>query len=102
MPQQSNSNRGSNAFPRAPQSFVGRLLAFLLTALLLVVGFMFSLVALAVLAVGGTVFAGWLWWKTRALRKGIREAAPAAARRDDQVIEGEFIRETVDNDRLLR
>jgi hypothetical protein len=34
---------------------------------------MFSLVALAVVAVGGLMLWGWLWWKTRAIRQQIRE-----------------------------
>ncbi len=39
---------------------------------MLVLAFMFSLVALAVVAVLGLALGGWLWWKTRALRKQIR------------------------------
>src|SRR6185369_6669059 len=39
------------------------LLAFVLSAGLLVVAVMFSLAALAVVAIAGLVFAGWFWWK---------------------------------------
>jgi len=50
---------------------------------------------------------GWLWWKTRTLRKQMqqmREAAQQMAQdqpvRNDQVIEGEFIREVPPEQRL--
>ena len=85
-----------------PRTLVGKVAAVLVGGLILVLAVMFSLVALAILAIGGTAFASWLWWKTRALRKAMRESAPAASQRGDQVIEGEFVREVTDNDRLLR
>ncbi|MFC0401407.1 hypothetical protein [Paraburkholderia rhizosphaerae] len=47
----------------------GRLLAVVLSAIVLVVAAMLSLVLLAVLFAVGTIIAGYLWWKTRALRK---------------------------------
>ena len=87
---------------RAPQSLLGKVLTFILGIAFLILAFMFSIVALAVVAVGGTLFAGWLWWKTRALRKAMREAAPVGGRPQEAVIEGEFVREATDNDRLLR
>lgn len=81
-------------FRPQPTSLLGKLLAFTLGAAFLVLAFMFSLVALAVIAVGGLLVWGWLWWKTRAIRKQLREQGPPAASHDDsQVIEGEVIRE---------
>jgi hypothetical protein len=88
--------------PAQPKSLLGKAAAVLVGSLMLMLAVMFSLVALTVVAVGGTLFAGWLWWKTRALRKAMREAAPAAARPDDQVMEGEFVREEADDDHRLR
>src|SRR5574343_1163710 len=91
-----------------PQGLLGKLLAFILSASLLVLGFMFSLVALAVIAIAGIALGGWLWWKTRALRRQMRDdiaAAPSAqpAPMDDgAIIEGEFIREQPDNGPRLR
>lgn len=67
-------------------SLLTRILAALAGVILLVVGFMFSLVLLAVLAVAGLVGLGWFWWKTRALRKAMKQR-PA----DGHVIEGEAI-----------
>lgn len=83
----------------APRSPLARLLAFLASAALLVFAFMFSLVALAVAAIGGLLFAGWLWWKTRAMRKQMAAAqASGAFTRSESfegsIIEGEVIRET--------
>jgi hypothetical protein len=46
----------------------GRLLAVILSAIMLVAAAMLSVALLAVLFVLGTIVAGYLWWKTRALR----------------------------------
>lgn len=97
-------NPYANPFARPPQSLAGRIVAFILTGALLVLAFMFSLVALAVAAVGGLIFAGWFWWKTRALRKAMRAAAPVGAAGPvpgGDFIDGECVREVAD-DRLLR
>ncbi|NHC07410.1 hypothetical protein DFR40_3156 [Azonexus fungiphilus] len=97
-------NPYANPFARPPQSLAGRIVAFILTGALLVLAFMFSLVALAVAAVGGVIFAGWFWWKTRALRKAMRAAAPVGAAGPvpgGDFIDGECVREVAD-DRLLR
>ena len=59
-------------FNTQPQSLLGKVLTLVLGAAFLVLAFMFSLVALAVVAVGGTMLWGWLWWKTRAIRKQMR------------------------------
>jgi hypothetical protein len=103
MDRRQNPFHARMAFGQAPQSLLGKVLTFILGSALLILAFMFSIVALAVVAVGGTLFAGWLWWKTRALRKAMREAAPVGPRQpQESVIEGEFVRETVDNDHRLR
>ena len=57
-------------------------------ALLLVAAFTFSLVLFAVLVVVGLLVWTYLWWKTRALRKQMRERPPGG-----RVIEGEVIRD---------
>ncbi len=102
MHRHSNPFHARAAFPRPPQSLLGKLLTLIFSLALLVLAFMFSLVALAVVAVGGTLFAGWLWWKTRALRQAMRDAAPAPAAGtggEVRIIEGEFIREATDDER---
>jgi len=52
---------------------VGKFLALIVGAVLLVLGFMFSVVILAILAVVLLVGGAWFWWKTRALRRVLRE-----------------------------
>ncbi len=93
------------------QSLPARILAFVLSVGLLVVGFMFSLVALAVVAVLGVIIAGWFWWKTRALRQAAREQARHyrseqadrhnAANGSGVIIEGEVVREPDEAPRRL-
>lgn len=84
---------------QSPRSLPGRILGFLLSATLLVLAAMFSLVALAIVAVAGVIFAGWFWWKTRALRRQLRTMAeaPRTARSQpaagEAIIEGECVRE---------
>ncbi|MCL2524998.1 MAG: hypothetical protein FWF20_11215 [Betaproteobacteria bacterium] len=93
------------AFPRTPQNLLGKLLTLVFSLALLALGLMFSLVALAVVVIGGALFAGWFWWKTRALRKAMRDTAPAAATSDGhaiRIIEGECLREAGDGERLPR
>jgi len=88
-----NSDQQSSPFDQAPRpsqppGLIAKLFALLLSAAFLVLAFMFSLVALAVVAVGGLALWGWLWWKTRALRKQMQ----GATMNDTQIIEGEFVR----------
>ena len=89
-------------FGQPAQGPLAKVLAFILSAAFLTLAFMFSLVALAVVAVGGLMLGGWIWWKTRALRKQMQQMREAQPTRSDQVIEGEFIREAGSSDRLLR
>ena len=62
------------------------LLALLTGTILLILGFMFSVVVFAVIAVLGLAIWIYLMWKTRKLRRAMQEQAP-----DGQVIEGEAI-----------
>jgi len=70
-----------------------KLLAFGLSAGLLVLAVMFSLAALVVVAIAGLAFAGWFWWKTRALRRQVKEAT-VSAYRGGRIIDGEVMRTT--------
>lgn len=73
---------------------LGKLLTAIVGAVLLVLGFMFSVVLIAlVVAVGLGVWA-WFWWKTRKLRQQIREQAanpPHSSAAAGHVIEGEAV-----------
>ena len=78
------------SLPAGQPSLLGKLMAFVVGTLLLIAGFMFSVVALAVIAVVGLGIWGWLWWKTRALRRQMADAH-SANDASGTVIEGEVI-----------
>ena len=94
--------RGS---PGGGGGLLGTVLTVVGGAILLVVGFMFSLLALAVVAVVGSLGLGYMWWKTRALRRHLREQMAQMQTQqqdggerngspgDGVIIEGEVIRE---------
>ncbi|MCX7168389.1 MAG: hypothetical protein NTV11_19230 [Rhodocyclales bacterium] len=75
-----------------PTGPLGQVLALVAGTILLVLGFMFSLALLAVFVVVGLTLGAWVFWKTRHLRKAMREAGamrhPPA---DGDVIEGEAV-----------
>src|SRR5712691_4360664 len=80
---------GSDArFSANAPSLPVKVLTFASAAVLLVVAFMFSLLVFAILATGGLLAWGYLWWKTRELRRQMREQPPSG-----RVIEGEAIRD---------
>jgi cyanate permease len=74
---------------------LGKALTLIVGAALLVAGFMLSMVVFAVLAALALVAWGYLWWKTRDLRRELRERPAAGGR----VIEGEVILEPQDKPR---
>ena len=94
------SNEDARSFSSArtmalPSGWFGKLLAIMASATLVVVGLMFSVLALAVLLVGGTLLFAYLKWKTRHLRR-VLDAQMQPARAPEQqssgrVIEGEII-----------
>lgn len=74
--------------PGIPASgFFAKVLAFAAACVVLTLAFVFSLIVFAVVAVGGLILMGYLWWNTRKLRKQLRDQPP-----DGRVIEGEVIR----------
>ncbi|SAK73217.1 hypothetical protein AWB79_04198 [Caballeronia hypogeia] len=58
--------------PFGGSGWFGRLLGLVLSVIVLVAAAMLSLVLLAVLFGVGTIVVGYLWWKTRALRRQMR------------------------------
>lgn len=78
--------------PAPATSLLGKAVALVSGAILLVLGFMFSLVLVAVVAVLGLAVGAWFFWKTRHLRKAMREAgAMRSPPADGNVIEGEAV-----------
>ena len=82
---------GSDArFSTNASGLLAKVLTFASGAVLLVVAFMFSLLVFAILVTVGLLVWSYLWWKTRELRRQIRERPPGG-----RVIEGETIRDRV-------
>lgn len=98
-------HRLGNGAVSSGQGLLGTVLAMLAGTVLLVLGFTFSLLILAAAAVIGVLGFGYLWWKTRALRKHMREQMDYQTQHgpapppidgnasDGDIIEGEVIRE---------
>ena len=77
---------------RPPSSLLGKLIALVAGAILLVLGFMFSLVLLTVFVAVALMLGAWFFWKTRHVRKAMNEARMAGAPpADGDVIEGEAV-----------
>jgi hypothetical protein len=100
-----------NSRGRPPQGPLAQLLTVLGGALVLGAALMFSLVFFAVLAVAGLLFWLYFMWKTRALRRQMREqidaqmgaqssGPPTSAPASGDIIDGEAVR-VVDEDRRI-
>lgn len=85
-------------------SLIGRVFALIASVALIVMGLMFSVVLIAFIVGAALIAWGYLWWKTRALRKQMRERMAAEQRYSEvfkgevfegEIIEGEVIRKVV-------
>lgn len=87
--------RRQSVLPEPLRAPLGKLLAFIVGATLLVLGFIFSVVLLAVAAAVGLCVWIYLWWKTRELRRVLNEQQPVRAAAPEAteglVVEGEAI-----------
>lgn len=91
---------------------MSKAVALIVTASLIVLGLMFSVLFLTVIATVGVIAFGYLWYKTRALRRLMRERAMNGAANDadafkdevfkGEIIEGEVIRKVVSIDEIER
>jgi hypothetical protein len=80
--------RGNSPRNRALGSgLLRKILTTLASVAVLVMAFTLSLLVFAFVAAIGLMFGGYLWWKTRELRRQIRERPPGG-----RIIEGEVIR----------
>jgi len=66
-----------------PAAFLQRILGVVLGVVLFIAAFFFASVMLAIAATLALVIWGWLWWRTREIRR-------AAGEGDNVVIEGEY------------
>jgi Flp pilus assembly protein TadB len=92
MPANDDQSRipGNSPGIRASGSgFLGKILTTLASVAVLVMAFMLSLLVFAFVAAIGLMLGGYLWWKTRELRKQMRER-PQGGR----IIEGEVVRDS--------
>ena len=83
--------------PVRPPSLLRKLAVLIVSVVLLAAVLMFSAVLLAVILIVGTIAFAYLWWKTREVRKLMRELSQKGMTRDakasnDGVYEGEAIR----------
>jgi high-affinity Fe2+/Pb2+ permease len=92
--------------PRAPKSLAARIAGAVFAVFAIGAALMFSVVIFAALALAALVFWGGFWWKTRALRRAMREemrtqgfGTPPGGKTPGSadIIEGEAVR--VDEDR---
>lgn len=74
------------------QGFLARALAVLAGIALFVGAIAVSLFLFAGLLVGALIGGAYLWWKSREVRKALREAQWHGPTVDDNVIEGEVVR----------
>jgi hypothetical protein len=104
----SSTERGSSRGLLRPglSGALGGVLALVAGGLVVVSALFVSAIVFSVLLVAGTIAGGWFWWKTRGMRKSLRErmsvmqraqAARQSGQTDEpsgQVLDGDFIRET--------
>lgn len=76
--------------------------AFLLTLAMFVLVLMFSVVLFVIVLTAGAIAMGYFWWRTRELRKKMREHPPGGAVIEGEVIEGEVIEGEVIEGEVVR
>lgn len=69
----------------------------LIGTILLILGFMFSIVIISIIALIGLGFWSYFWWKTRALRQGMQKHMPRQES-DGQIIDGEALLSKIEYD----
>ncbi|MDD2699945.1 MAG: hypothetical protein PHH36_01780 [Sideroxydans sp.] len=85
--------------PANPPSPLRKFVGVIVTVALAIITLMFSAVFFAVIAIIGLIAWAYIWWKTRTLRKQMREFAGQSqsvmreqTASNDEVFEGEVIR----------
>ncbi len=91
-----------------PQTLAGKVIAGVIGAVVLIAALMFSLVFFAVVAVLGVCAWGYFWWKTRELRRRIKdqmqnppfEQPTVEPEGEGEIIEGEAVRVVDEKNRI--
>jgi UPF0716 family protein affecting phage T7 exclusion len=91
--------RGRGFLPASAAGLLGRAVAIAAGGLILVAGLFVSAVVFSMMLVVGLAAGGWLWWKTRHVRRELRERMeemrgmqPGDHVRGADVIDGDYIR----------
>jgi hypothetical protein len=91
----------SNTTAKSP-GLLRKLVAFVATTALIGLGLMFSAVLFAIILIVGATAGAYLWWKTRELRKLMRNFLPRSVSMDEQIVEGEVIKGEVIEGEVIR
>jgi len=67
-------------------------MAFFVTVAMIGLALMFSMVALVVILVIGTIGGVYFWWKSREVRKQMRDFSASGVAMGDEVVDAEFTR----------
>jgi uncharacterized protein YneF (UPF0154 family) len=78
-------------------SILRKLAALVVTLVLLGLALVFSVLVLAVVLTAGAIALGYFWWRTRELRKQMRDHPPGGV-----VIEGEVIQSEIIEGEVIR
>lgn len=79
-------------------SLLRKVAAFIVTAVLIGFVLMFSALFFALILIVGAMAWGYLWWKTRDLRKQMRQYPVGDGVIEGEIIEGEVIREVIEGE----
>ncbi|MDX8384942.1 MAG: hypothetical protein R8M11_00320 [Gallionella sp.] len=71
---------------------LAKFIAFIATVSVAILALMFSAVVFSILAIGGVIVGGYVWWKTRELRKQMRDFSAQNVMREGEVAEEEIIK----------
>jgi len=77
--------------PSQPPGLLRKLIALVVTLVLLGLALVFSVLVLAVVLTVGAIALGYFWWRTRELRKHLRDHPPGGDVIEGEIIEGEVI-----------
>lgn len=82
-----------------PPSLLRKAATLVVTAALAAVALMFSAVALTLILILALIVGAYLWWKTRAMRKQMRDFPPYRTQAESDVFQGErFVGDVIEGE----
>ena len=85
-----------------PPGLLRKAVAVVATTALIGLGIMFSAVLIAFILVVGATAGAYVWWKTREVRKLMRNFPPRSASMEGEIVEGEVIKGEVIEGEVIR